>query len=114
MFTRKTRETLKENLSAAPPCVNQGSRSESAAAGGVRLDSAHADGHDAATAATAATAAPTLDSASREIAEVVFSPQAGGISVPLCPAEIQKEGEDDEDGRTLRTAMPYQPYQLAN
>lgn len=105
MFTRKTRETLKENLSAAPPRVNQGSRSESAAAGGVRLDSAHAAGHDA---ASAAATAPTLDSASREIAEVVFSPQAGGISVPLCPAEIQKEGED---GRTLRTAMP---YQLAN
>ena len=106
MFTRKTRETLKENLSAAPPRVNQGSRSESAAAGGVRLDSAHADGHGA---ASAAATAPTLDSASREIAEVVFSPQAGGIS--MCPAEIQKEGEDDEDGRTLRTAMP---YQLAN
>lgn len=50
----------------------KGSRSESAAAGGVRLDSARADGHDA---ATAAATAPTLDSASREIAEVVFSPQ---------------------------------------
>jgi len=80
IFTRKTRETLKENLSAAPPRVNQGSRSESAAAGGVRLDSARADGHDA---ATAAATAPTLDSASKEIAEVVFSPQAGGISMAV-------------------------------
>lgn len=54
----------------------KGSRSESAAAGGVRLDAAHAQGHDATTAATAtAPTAPTLDSASREIAEVVFSPQ---------------------------------------
>lgn len=57
------------------PCC-QGSRTESAAAGGVRLDAApHSDAGSASHAS--APSAPSLDSASREIAEVVFSPQVG-------------------------------------
>jgi len=57
--------------------MGQGSRTESAAAGGVQLEKAPHEVHEANGTAVPPAAAPlSLDSASREIAEVLFSPQA--------------------------------------
>ena len=54
----------------------KGSRTESAAAGGVQLEKAPHEVHETNGTAVPPTAAPlSLDSASREIAEVLFSPQ---------------------------------------
>ena len=50
----------------------------------------HGDGHDA---TSAAATAPTLDSASREIAEVVFSPQARGTFNGCALLKPQQRGK---------------------
>ena len=56
------------------------------------MDAAHAQGHDTTAATATAPTAPTLDSASREIAEVVFSPQAGNFNGRALPKRREKMG----------------------